>query len=96
MNRQEHLLTILSEECGEIAKEISKGLRFGLDDHHPTQVGTNAEKINLEYNDLVAVFEMLNDEGILEVKLDPELIKRKKERVEKYLLYAKERGTLKD
>lgn len=96
MNRQEHLLTILSEECGEIAKEISKGLRFGLDDHHPTQVGTNAEKINLEYNDLVAVLEMLNDEGILEVKLDRELIKRKKERVEKYLLYAKERGTLKD
>jgi len=96
MNRKEHLLTILSEECLEIAKEVSKGLRFGLDDHHPTQTGTNAKKINDEYNDLVAVIQMLMDEKILVVELDPKLINEKKLKVEKYLLYAKERGTLID
>lgn len=94
MNRKEHLLTILSEECMEIAKEVSKGLRFGLEDHHPSQTGTNAQKINDEFNDLMAVIEMLNDEGYLKVKLDGNKMNTKKERVEKYLLYSKEHGTL--
>lgn len=94
MNRKEHLLTIMSEECLEIAKEISKGLRFGLEDHHPTQTGTNAQKINHEFNDLVAVMEMLRDDGHLSVDIDRELVETKKERVEKYLLYSQDKGTL--
>ena len=35
MNREEHLLTILSEECAEVIKDVSKALRFGLDDYPP-------------------------------------------------------------
>lgn len=94
MNRKEHLLTILSEECLEIAKDVSKGLRFGLDDHYPTQTITNGESINHEFNDLLAVIEMLNEEGILNVKPDRELIEKKKQKVEHFLLYSKNAGTL--
>jgi NTP pyrophosphatase (non-canonical NTP hydrolase) len=96
MNRKEHLLTILAEECMEIGKECTKALRFGINDHHPTQTGTNAQKINDEFNDLVAVIDMLNNEGHLDVNVDLEKIEKKKERVEKYLLYSKEHGTLND
>jgi len=34
MTREEHLLVITSEECPEVIKEVSKSLRFGLDDYH--------------------------------------------------------------
>lgn len=94
MNRKEHLLTILSEECMEIGKECTKALRFGTEDHHPTQTGTNAQKINNEYNDLLAVISMLNDEGYLNITIDNEKISNKKDKIEKYLLYSLERGTL--
>jgi hypothetical protein len=94
MNRKEHLLTILAEECMEIGKECTKALRFGTEDHHPTQTGTNAQKISDEYNDLLAVIGMLNDEGFLNVTIDKDKIKKKQETVEKYLLYSKEHGTL--
>jgi len=94
MNRKEHLLTILAEECMEIGKECTKALRFGTEDHHPTQTGTNAQKISDEYNDLLAVIGMLNDEGFLNVTIDKDKIKKKQEKVEKYLLYSKEHGTL--
>ena len=96
MNRKEHLLTILSEECIEIAKEISKALRFGLEDHHPTQVGTNSKKINDEYNDLLGVMQMLINEGHLKIEVDPLKIQAKMEKVEKYLKYSEEHGTLTD
>ena len=96
MNRKEHLLTILAEECMEIGKECTKALRFGLEDHHPTQTGTNSQKIDDEYNDLIAVIGMLNDEGFLDVRISVDKIKKKVERVEKYLLYSKEHGTLND
>ena len=35
MNKQEYLLTCLSEECAEIQQAVSKALRFGLDNYNP-------------------------------------------------------------
>ncbi len=32
MNRRDHLLDILAEECAEVAIRVSKALRFGLDE----------------------------------------------------------------
>lgn len=73
MNTTEHLLTVLAEECGEVAKECHKALRFGLDDkvtmdpNGPRGVTgpTNREKILDELNDIMGMINMLEGYGIL-------------------------------
>lgn len=94
MNRIEHLLTILGEECAEVAVRCSKAKRFGLQEVQPQQPFTNAERIMIEVNDLYGILKMLNDEGILVAEPDPFAIARKIEKVEKFLLYSQQCGTL--
>ena len=93
MNRSEHLLTIAIEECAEIQHAISKAKRFGLHDHGHSERLTNEQQIQKEFNDLLAVVDMLNDDG-MDLHRDPKLVREKMQRVEKYLLYSEERGTL--
>jgi hypothetical protein len=92
MNRQEHLLVILAEECNEVAQQAAKALRFGIDEQRDLPT-SNRERLLHEYNDLMAVVEMLQDEGIY-LRAQGTLIEAKKEKVEKYLKYSKELGTL--
>lgn len=96
MNRQEHLLVIFAEECSEIAKEVSKALRFGLYDFDPNDPElTNLGRIQKEFNQLMAVRDMLLNEGIY--ICDDKTVKHdKRANVEKYLNYSKECGTLTD
>ncbi len=96
MNREEQLLVILSEECVEVAKEVSKALRFGLDDFEPGTIKTNRQKIAAEFNDLFAVAQMLVEEGILDNSkmLCPLAITIKQEKVEKYLEISRSLGRL--
>jgi len=94
MNREEHLLVILAEECSEVAKEAAKALRFGLSDKEPGQEKTNREKIATEFNDLFAVMHMLVDDGLIPEggMLSIDAIEAKKQKVEKYLKYSKSVG----
>jgi len=83
MNRAEHLLVILGEECSELHQETCKALRFGV--HEQRDLPTsNHDRIKKEFNDLLAMVDMLNDEG-LNIYINPTLIKKKREKVEKYL-----------
>jgi len=91
MNRREHLLTILMEECAELAQAASKAIRFSPDSNYDGI--TNREKLQNEYNDVLAVVEMLHDDGI-EMYDDPELIDAKQQKVEKFLKDSKRIGTL--
>ena len=70
MNRQEFLLTIMAEECVEVAQRISKALRFGLDEVQPGQEFKNSERILGEMMDLLAVAQMIEQEA--GVKLLPD------------------------
>ncbi len=90
MNTTEHLLTTLTEECVEVAHRACKALRFGLAEIQPGQDENNAQRIERELSDLVGVAEML---GLCVSRGD---IDKKKARVQKYMEYAKEVGTLKD
>ena len=102
MNAIEHLLTCGQEESGEVAvaalavaKAFSKSLRFGLDDIHPERKITAAQVLVAELNDLEAIVEMLQEEGIeLPGLHDRTEIDRKKEKVRKYMEYSRQRGTL--
>lgn len=95
MTRTEHLLTILAEECAEVAQRASKALRFGLSEVQPGQTYTNTERLFAELVDLEAVIGMLIAAGVL---IRPpqivvvEMVQAKKAKVEKFLAFSAARG----
>lgn len=97
MNRKEHLLAIASEECDETSQRCLKAARFGIDEIQQGQSMTNAERIIYEYSHLVAMIELLRDEGYIHFGADFHYnVEEKKRKVEQWLLYSREQGTLSD
>lgn len=103
MNRAEHLLACLAEECGEVAKECMKSLRFGLDDKvtrdpsgpRGTEGPTNAEKIVAELNDLIGVVKLLTASKIIPMNWQSESQQNAKAvKVLAYMKYAESVGAL--
>lgn len=94
MNRQEHLLTILAEECAEVAQRASKALRFGLGEVQPGQSLTNAERIVGELADLFSVVSMLVDEEHINLCGSAAAEQAKRAKVEKFLQLSEQLGTL--
>lgn len=94
MNRLEHLLTIVAEECTEVGQRASKALRFGLHEIQEGQDLTNAQRLIYEFNDLVAAMKMLYGEGHLPPVMVPAMQMEKMTKVEKYLKYSEQQGTL--
>lgn len=94
MTRIEHLLTILAEECNEVAQRTSKALRFGLSEIQPGQPYTNQDRIWQELTDLYAVVSMITVALDAQYVTNPYDIKAKIERIEKFLAYSKQLGTL--
>lgn len=106
MNKQEHLLTILGEECSELHQDICKALRFGMNDTPPNGKLDNTQLMFKEFNDILAMAEMINEyvttkpwdgvtytsKGIL--YRDDKMVEDKKTKVEKYLEYSRSKGTL--
>ncbi len=94
MTRQEYLLTKLMEECCEVAQETAKAKLFGV--HEQRDLPTsNRERMQKEYNDVLAIVDMLNLAGVTLYR-DEALIAAKKEKVERYMRYSRECGTLQD
>jgi NTP pyrophosphatase (non-canonical NTP hydrolase) len=109
VNREEHLLTCLAEECGEVQQAISKALRFGLNetvddylkylgDTTVTSKPSNRERIIRELADVLAVVELLDESGVLTTNeiCNRNLIEEKKKKLKHFMEYARSRGTLKD
>lgn len=95
MNRLDHLLWNVAEECAETAQRASKAARFSLLECQPGQPFNNAERLMHEYADLVGVMQMLVEEGHINLPADfVERIEAKKARFQKYLGRSKENGTL--
>jgi NTP pyrophosphatase (non-canonical NTP hydrolase) len=95
MDRLEHLLTIAAEECAEIAQRISKAQRFGLDEIQPGQGYDNAERINEEFNDLIAVLRLIEREtGRDLTEIFGSSVRKKQRKVEEFLELSKAEGRL--
>ncbi|WP_336801446.1 hypothetical protein [Kaistia sp. MMO-174] len=95
MNRQEHLLTCLAEECAEVAQRVSKALRFSLAEVQPGQPDSNAKRIAAELKDLISVVDMLEAEAVLQ-DCYPTLEERAKKvrKIEGFMEFAKFQGAL--
>ena len=96
MNRRKHLYTILQEECAEVVQAVSKIKRFGITNIQPKTGKCNFDILIEELNDVLAMVEMLEEDGLPlsgEVP-DRERIVKKKAQVEKYLEYSRGTGDL--
>lgn len=95
MNRVEHLLTCLSEECDEVGQRVAKALRFSLPEVRAGQSLTNAEMIVDELHDLIAVATILEVEGVL-VGVQPtaDRIATKMAKIERYMDISRRYGAL--
>ncbi len=96
MNAKEYLITCAMEECAELAKELAKANRFGLDNRYPVDGPSASEKIAREFADLTAVVRMLEDHGWIANTSSPSAIEAKKKKVAKYMRRSQEAGMLQD
>lgn len=94
MTREEHLLTILMEECAEVSQQASKMLRFGVGNVDPNTNIPNTEMLLNELTDLYAVLEMLLVEGTIPRTQNHDKIQIKKDKVEYFLDYSNNVGKL--
>ncbi|PTX95736.1 hypothetical protein [Opitutus sp. ER46] len=93
MTENEHLLEIVAEECVEVAQRISKALRFGTSEIQPNQPYTNAERVMHEYADLIAIVEMCQGRSLLP-DVERWRIEEKKAKIDRFLQYARQCGTV--
>jgi hypothetical protein len=99
VTRIEHLLTIVAEECNEVAQRCSKAARFGVDEIQPGQSLTNAARIYQEYADLRGAMEMLHLHCLSMTEGLPSLgsmTDSKKYKIAEFLEYSAKCGTLSD
>ena len=103
MTIDENLLVCVGEECGEIQQEASKILRFGTNHKRPSKSNkkydTNGDALMVEFYQLMAVIEMLQEQNVLPVFdiRDIKNIKRnKKNKIDYYIKKSKELGRIKE
>jgi len=91
MNYKDYLLTKLAEECGELAQIASKMNVFGVKSYDPADETktTNEEHMKIEFNDVLAVMEMVTELLLLDVQRDDDLIESKKQKIDRMWQIAK-------
>ena len=95
MNRKEHLLACLAEECDEVGQRVMKALRFGLDEVQDGQSLSNQQRISEELFDLIAVATICDREGLLAgVEPNEKAVQRKLQKIEKFMAISKAQGVL--
>jgi NTP pyrophosphatase (non-canonical NTP hydrolase) len=64
-NKLHEIMNILSEECAEVIQAVSKCHRFGLDNVKPGKPLTNAQHLEGEIGDVLAMVSLLQLKGIV-------------------------------
>ena len=100
MNTKEHKLTIMAEECNEVAHRISKILRFGHAEIQRGQGRTNMERLEEEFVQLLATAELVGEEFGVDLLAGSaeqrQRVDNKKAAVARYMAYSKTCGCLSD
>ena len=74
-------LGILQEECAEVIVEVSKCNRFGIDSlHYKTGLAHN-KMLEIEVGDVLAMIDILVEEGVLNVQALEDAKAAKKEKL---------------
>ncbi|MBO0446468.1 hypothetical protein IGJ55_000907 [Enterococcus sp. AZ170] len=98
MRKNEYLTLVAMEECAEIQQALSKAIRFGFDDHHPSRADeTNEEQLLTEFYQLTAMIEELQNQGIIESFTREKIAEVKQNKIKKvyqYMDYSKKQGLL--
>ncbi|MBM7688840.1 hypothetical protein BCR24_04730 [Enterococcus ureilyticus] len=98
MRKNEYLTLVAMEECAEIQQALSKAIRFGFDDHHPSRADeTNEEQLLTEFYQLTAMIEELQNQGIIESFIREKIAEVKQNKIKKvyqYMDYSKKQGLL--
>ena len=58
-------MDILQEECAEVIQAVSKIRRFGMDNAKPGKPKTNREHLEEELGDLLAMVDIMLEQGIV-------------------------------
>jgi len=77
MTREEEILTVLQEECAEVSQMVCKIRRFGIDETHLKEGGSNRERLTEEVGDLQAAIDLLKLHNVVN-EHDVELAKHRK------------------
>ncbi len=99
MTSEENLLLTAMEECSEVSQAISKCLRFGMGGKRRPSSETNEKHVITEYYQLMAVMEMLFDNGIIHTISREERMEIKEKKKAKVLAYqekSREAGLISD
>ena len=59
------VMDILQEECAEVIQAVSKISRFGIDNLKPGKPKTNREHLEEELGDMLAMIDILREQGIV-------------------------------
>lgn len=65
MSKQQEIMDILQEECGELIVAVSKVRRFGLFNAYKDG-GTQKEHLTQEAGDVMLMIQLLVDHGVLD------------------------------
>ena len=65
-NKTQEALIILQEECAEVIQAVSKCYRFGLDNSHKSGL-TQRANLELEVGDMLALVDILVDQGVIDL-----------------------------
>jgi NTP pyrophosphatase (non-canonical NTP hydrolase) len=64
-NKLHEVMNILSEECAEVIQAVSKCHRFGLNNFKPGKPLTNAQHLEGEIGDVLAMVDLLKSYDII-------------------------------
>ena len=84
MNKVEEALGIMQEECAEVIVEVSKIRRFGIDSVHYKTGQTHAKMLEAEVGDVLALVDILMEQGILNAEELTLAKERKKDKLKQW------------